>query len=196
MKKIIVLLLAALPILTFAQSGNGGQSAEDSYGKLVYMGYSSGNYVLQVTNKQSCTVSIEIKVLSLDTTISVAGGATITATLPGAAVSGTKITSKPLSQCPDSPSGNMGPLEVFSPQNLPIQFTSFTVTREAGDPSKVDVVFTYEFVGDQTTPDHFNIKVSRDADIKTFQTVSILWPTDAIPGKPYKIVIDLNKVKF
>ncbi len=55
--KLTILICALLPVFSMAQTGNGGQSAENNFGKLEYVGYSSGQYVLNVTNKQSCTVS-------------------------------------------------------------------------------------------------------------------------------------------
>jgi len=127
---------------------NGGQYEENAFGKLEYAGYSSGHYVLTITNKQTCGIDFRVEWLGKDTTIYVTGSAVKTIHLPGAAKGNEKLKCKPMYQCGSS-GGDMGWLEVISPESLPVIFKyitaqnagngSITVSFEVSEASGVDV---------------------------------------------------------
>lgn len=165
--KVTILICAFFPLFSMAQ-GNGGQSAENNFGKLEYVGYSGGNYVLNATNKQSCTVSTRFEWLSKDSVISIAGGATVTILLPGAAVGYTKIVSKPLDRCAPG-SSDMGNLEIFSPVALPITFNYFQGTLIS--PTKMKLEFSVE---DTDNEGKFTVQVSFDG--KHWEDLIVILP--------------------
>lgn len=154
--KTMILICALIPFISNAQSGNGGQSAENNFGKLEYVGYSNGEYVLNATNKQSCTVNIKFEWLGHDTVISIAPNLPTIIRLPGAAVGNTKIKSKPLDRC-ESGSSDMGFLEIWSPVSLPITFNYFRGTLIS--PTKLKLEFD---VSDTDNEGKFTIQVSFD----------------------------------
>jgi len=129
-RSFLCVLMFSLTLLTASAQttgGNGGQAAENNYARFTYIGYSSGHYVVTLQNKQTCSSPFTINWLGKDTVITVANNSTVTFNLPGAAVGGTKIKSKPQNQC--TASCDMGWLEIWSPQALPMHFTSFTAKK-------------------------------------------------------------------
>jgi hypothetical protein len=154
--KVSILICALFPLFSMAQSGNGGQSAENNFGKLEYVGYSNGEYVLNVTNKQTCTVNIKLEWLTEDSVISIAPNLPTIIRLPGAAVANTKIKSKPLDRC-EPGSSDMGYLEIWTPISLPITFNYFRGTLISL--SKMKLEFSVE---DTDNEGKFTIQVSFD----------------------------------
>lgn len=166
--KHLLLICALFPLISMAQTGNGGQSAENNFGKLEYVGYSNGEYVLNATNKQSCTVNIKFEWLGHDTVISIAPNLPTIIRLPGNAVANTKIRSKPLDRC-ESGSSDMGFLEVYSPISLPITFNYFKGTKVS------DTKMKLEFdVSDTDNEGKFTIQVSFDG--KHWEDLVIILP--------------------
>lgn len=166
--KTMILICALIPFYSMAQTGNGGQSAENNFGKLEYVGYSNGEYVLTATNKQSCTVNIKLEWLNHDSVISFAPNLPTIIRLPGAAVGNTKIKSKPLDRC-ESGSSDMGYLEIWSPVSLPITFNYFRGTTIS--PTKMKLEFD---VSDTDNDGKFTIQVSFDG--KKWEDLVVLLP--------------------
>lgn len=166
--KTMILICALFPIISMAQSGNGGQSAENNFGKLEYVGYSNGEYVLSATNKQSCTINTKFEWVGHDSVISIAGNTTVIIRLPGNAISMTKIRSKPLDRC-ESGSSDLGWLEIWSPASLPIKFNYFQGTRISD--TKMKLQFDVE---DPDNEGKLIIQVSFDA--KKWEDLVIILP--------------------
>jgi hypothetical protein len=162
------LICALLPIISMAQTGNGGQSAENNFGKLEYIGYSNGEYVLSATNKQTCMATHKFEWLGKDSVISLAPNLPTIIHLPGAAVANTKIKSKPLDRC-ESGSSDMGFLEVFSLVSLPITFNYFSGTLISS--TKMKLEFSVE---DTDNEGKFTIQVSFDA--KKWEDLVVILP--------------------
>jgi hypothetical protein len=165
--KHFLLICALLPLFSMAQSGNGGQSAENNFGKLEYIGYSNGEYVLNATNKQSCTATHKFEWLGKDSVISLPPNLPTIIRLPGAAVANTKIKSKPLDRC-EPGSSDMGFLEIWTPIGLPITFNYFRGTLVSS--TKMKLEFSVE---DTDNEGKFTIQVSFDG-IKWVDLVVIL----------------------
>lgn len=166
--KTMILICALIPFISMAQSGNGGQSAENNFGKLEYVGYSNGEYVLGLTNKQSCTVNIKLEWLGHDSVISFAPNLPTIIRLPGAAVGNTKIKSKPLDRC-SAGSSDMGFLEIWSPVTLPIKFNYFQGTRISD--TKMKLQFDVE---DTDNEGKFTVQVSFNG--KDWEDVAVILP--------------------
>lgn len=147
---------------------NGGQDNENNYGKLMYLGYDGGHYVLDLTNKQACGVDFHIKWLSADSTIFVPAHETITIQLPGAAVGNSKIKAKPLYRCGSS-GGDMGQLEVITPASLPVTFVSVNAPRI----SDTEFNVTWEIANPVNIKEY---RIQRSKDGVNWETITILWP--------------------
>lgn len=147
---------------------NGGQYAENNFGKLVYSGYSNGHYVLDCTNKQTCGVDFHFTWLDEDTTIYIPQSSTVIVHLPCPYIGNLNIKCKPLYKCGGS-GGDMGWLEVTSPLSLPVKFKSITTERISG--TEFWVNFS---IADPVNVKQYNIQTS--ADGITWHTSTILWP--------------------
>lgn len=176
--KTLLLLLICAPIFCLAQ--NGGQYAENDFGKLEYLGYQNGNYTVKITNKQTCAVSIKTTWLSKDTTFGVNGSTTITVQLPGSG--SITIKSKPLTRCAGY--GDMGWLEISTPASLPITFKS--IRTEKLGPNKVKVIFD---VADVSGVNTYNIQLSTDGI--NYKNIAVVFPDDTQPNKTYTIIVNL-----
>ncbi len=157
--KVSILIWALLPLFSMAQTGNGGQSAENNFGKLEYVGYSNGEYVLNITNKQSCTVTAKIEWLDKDSVISLPPNTPTIIRLSGNAIANTKIKSKPLDRC-EPGSSDMGFLEIWTPISLPITFNYFSGTLISS--TKMKLEFSVE---DTDNEGKFTIQVSFDSKV-------------------------------
>lgn len=166
--KVTILICALIPLFSMAQSGNGGQSAENNFGRLEYVGYSNGEYVLSATNKQTCTATHKFEWLGKDSTISLLPNTPTIIRLPGNAVAHTKIKSKPLDRC-EPGSSDMGFLEVISPTALAVKFNYFEGTLLPDNRLKLH--FSVE---DTDKEGKFTISVS--FDFKKWEDLPILLP--------------------
>jgi hypothetical protein len=166
--KVSILICALFPLFSMAQTGNGGQSAENNFGKLEYVGYSNGEYVLSATNKQTCTATHKLEWLGKDSVISLPPNSPTIIHLPGAAVANTKIKSKPLDRC-EPGSSDMGFLEVVSPVSLPITFNYFSGTLISS--TKMKLEFSVE---DTDNDGKFTISVS--FDFKKWEDLVVILP--------------------
>jgi hypothetical protein len=164
-------------------TGNGGQDGENNYGKLQYVGYESGYYVLELTNKQGCGIDFTVKWLKKDTTIYVPGNSTITIQLPGTAKNNEKIKAKPLYKCGTS-GGDMGWIEIISPSNLPVTFKS--IRCESIGKKQVKVIFE---VADLLNVDVFYVEASLDGD--EYKTAALVFPDEITPNKTYSVIVNL-----
>lgn len=166
--KHFLLICALFPLVLMAQTGNGGLSAENSFGKLEYAAYSNGEYLLKATNKQTCNVSTRFQWLNKDSVIIIPAGTTLTIHLPGIGVVNTALKSKPLDRC-EPGSADMGWLEISSPASLPVTFHYFKGTKISD--SKMKLEFDVE---DTEGDGEFNLQASFDG--KTWETILIVLP--------------------
>jgi hypothetical protein len=167
--KVTILICALFPLFSMAQTGNGGQSAENNFGKLEYVGYSNGEYVLNATNKQSCTATHKFEWLGKDSVISLPPNLPTIIRLPGAAVANTKIKSKPLDRC-EPGSSDMGFLEVTSQTSLAVKFNYFEGTLLPDNRLKLH--FSVE---DTDNDGKFTISVS--FDFKKWEDLVVILPS-------------------
>lgn len=164
---------------------NGGQSNDNQMGTLYYAGYSSGFYVLDLTNKQPCGIDFDLNWLGKDTTIYIPGSSTKTIQLPGAAKGGMKIKAKPLYKCGSS-GGDLGWLEVVTPESLPIKFKSIRTEEIKGESDKLKVIFEVEESEPGTV---FRVQLSvNNGSFKTIKTIEL----DKVnPNRTYSVTISL-----
>lgn len=165
------------------KNGNGGQFAENNYGKLEYKGYSSGEYIMDLSNKQPCGIDFEVTWLGKDSTIFINGLSSKTIQLPGIAKGGEKIKAKPLYKCGSS-GGDMGFIEVESPISLPVTFKSIR-TEEVSD-NKIRVIFD---VTDLLNISVFNVQLSTDG--KDYKTAAMVFPDEVQPNRQYSVTLTL-----
>lgn len=181
-KTIIVLLWTTVSMLTMAQ--NGGQANENNYGRLTYLGYENGHYVLELANKQACGVDFHLQWLHKDTTIFVGKQAAITIQLPGGAIGNLKIKARPLYKCGSS-GGDMGQLEIITPAALPVTFVSVTAPRV----SDTEFMVTWHI----SNPVNVNTyRVQTSSDGLTWQEAGLVWPGQE---NRYKVKINLATKK-
>lgn len=164
-------------------NGNGGQANEDSFGKLVYAGYESGYYVLELTNKQGCGIDFDVKWLKKDTTIYVPANGTKVIQLPGTAKGNEKIKARPLYRCGTS-GGNMGWIEVETPSSLPVTFKSIRCVSV--EKQKIHVEFE---IADLKGVSVFYIETSTDGI--NWKTSGLVFVDEVKPGNKYSITVSL-----
>lgn len=169
--KHVLLICALLPIFSMAQTtGNGGQYAENALGKMNYAGHANGEYIISRTNLQACSVEIKVDWLDKDTSITIAGNSQTIIRLPGQFVAHTIIKSRPLDRC-GSNEGDMGWLEICSPDILPLKFNYFR--GSVISPTKIKLELSVTGTEDEGK---FNLQASFDG--KTFETITVLLPYD------------------
>jgi len=142
--------------------------------QLNFLGYSSGHYVISITNRQTCNADTRINYLQgglpADTTINIASGATITVILTSDYSPGSEIKIKSDGQCSSN-----GWVSITVPgQLLPIKLTSFTA-------KKVNASVLLNWQADDVSA----IEVQRSADARNYQklyTVSGSQFLDFIPN--------------
>jgi len=171
------------PILGFAQ-GNGGISSENSSTKFEWIGISPNNqYIVKVTNKQSCTAEMRVQW---------GGTSQFRTKIMGSGLSDTfHITPPPTPRCflgakPNtscSRSSDMGTVEINVCNILPVKFSSITGQRVG--PHSVKLVFVIEEISNVK---QFNIQYSLDG--KTFKTVNVISPDGVTIGKPYSVIVN------
>lgn len=176
MKHLILALLMAISIPSFAQ--NGGQYPENNSVKLEYLG---GGKV-KVTNKQSCTSIIRLNDGKTEGDISIPGNSFVLYILPAELQTNIRIRAKNTSNCncPD-----FGYVELFL-SSLPVIFTDFKVTKESG--TNVRVNFNIE---NPVNVGKFYIMTSKDG--KTWIKSDSLSYTPA--SKTYSTIINISVKK-
>jgi hypothetical protein len=176
MKHLIIALLTAISISSFAQ--NGGQFPENGSVKLEYIG---GGKVM-VYNKQSCEAVINVKDGIAESNLTVPGNSYGVYTISAGLTSNFIVKAKTTTNCGGTDFGNV---ELFI-ASLPVTFTSigtefisygnYWVNFEIADPKNVK---------------QYNIQVSYDGG-KSWVNKALLWPEDSKSKYSVKVNI-LNK---
>jgi len=173
-----------IPMLGFAQ-GNGGITNENSSTKIEWLNQVGNQYVVRVTNKQSCPANMRVQW---------GGSAQFRQKLISSNSSDTFwinpnsnpqcfLGAKPVERCTSV--ADMGTVELNVCQVLPLKFTVFYVTRL--DTYRVKVVFVVE---DDTDIKEYRIKVSNDG--RNFNTIRLLFPDGLTGSKQYSAIINFK----
>jgi hypothetical protein len=130
MKKRLVITFLMSVIITLcsivcANAQNGGQYFQSGSLKVQYTGYSSGHYVVTITNLEACAYSVDGKWLSSDTTIALGASQSKVINLPGTFTGGAGIKFKPDGNACAS---DKGWVEISAPLTLPVTFYDIKVT--------------------------------------------------------------------
>lgn len=176
MKHLILALLMAISISSFAQ--NGGQYPENNSVKLEYLG---GGKV-KVTNKQSCTAIIRLNDGKTEGDISIPGNSFVLYILPAELQTNIRIRAKNTSNCncPD-----FGYVELFL-SSLPVTFTNYDITKE--NKTNVRVNFNIE---NPVNVGRYEVMVSTDG--RTWHKKGEL--PHAANSKSYTTTINLSSKK-
>lgn len=162
---------------------NSGQSNTNEFTNLTFEGYSGGYYALYLQNKQACGIDFSVQWLDKDTTIYVPGSTTNVIQLPGAPKGHEKIKAKPLYRCGTS-GGDMGWVEIITPENLPIKFKSIR-WEEVG---KKQLRITFD-VAEVSGINVLNVQVRLNTG--EWKNVAVVFPEETQPNRQYSVTINL-----
>lgn len=185
MKKLIYFLFLLVPVFSLGQ--NGGQANENTVIKIDYLGYTNGNHVFKVTNKQNCAVKTQYTVVGsstiTDTIVQSLGTYNIIIPSPLAQIKVTKA--RALEFCPTN-APDRGWVERDNRQTiLPIKFKSITAHRM--DINTIRVMFESD---EDNTIKYYNIRISFDGRI--WKTYTIVFPNGVQGNKTYQV--DLKNI--
>lgn len=171
-----------LPVLGFAQ-GNGGITNENASTKIEWIGITNGNYVVKVTNKQSCAVDMNVQWggTSRFRTKNIAAGSSDTFWIDPPPPARCFLGAKPQTICTGH--DDRGTVELNTCAILPVHFTNISGQRVG--PHSIKLIFSAEEDGNT---DHYNIQYSLDG--KTFKTVNVLFPDGVVGGKQYSVIVN------
>jgi hypothetical protein len=162
---------------------NGGQKGTNEFASLTFIGYSGGFYFVDLTNIQPCGIDFSVQWLGKDTTIYVPGNTTQLVQLPGAARGNEIIKAKPLYRCGTS-GGDMGWVEVVSPESLPIKFKSIR-WEEVG---KNQLRITFD-VAEVSGINVLNVQLRLNTG--EWKNVAVVFPEETQPNRQYSVTINL-----
>jgi len=168
----LILALCGLLSTFISVAQNGGQYFENSSVKLEYLGGTS----VKVTNKQSCTASIEVKDNLHDSTLVIPGNSSGIFTIAPALVSNIKVKARTLTNC-GSPDYGWVELTLLC---LPLNFSNVS-TQYLSKSDQVLVTFT---VSDAINVNRVEIQVSFDG--KNYVPYGIVPINFMNPNQTYK----------
>lgn len=174
------LLIASLLIghMALGQNPNGGQSNEDQYVKIEYL----GNLRARVTSKQNCAVIHKIKIdggTQWNESIAALGHYDFDVQL------NTRVSVTPSVNC-STGEGNMGQVELkFTANVLPIKFGTFKAVPVRKNTYKISFE-VYNSVPSNT----YHLQMSRNGN--TWETIAVQFPDELQPNKIYSLVVEIG----
>lgn len=176
--KLFFALLLCLPLFVSAQL-----TSENDYLKATWLSGTSVSQTVTITNKQSCSVVIQLKQGVYDTTYVVNGGTTQTVMFNKPFVSGVSVVVKGLSIC--NANGNTGNITVVGNMyTLPIKFNS--ISSRVINNNSVEVIFD---VAEVSGVNRINVQLSLDG--RTYVTRTVVFPITTQANNIYKIKFKL-----
>lgn len=162
---------------------NGGKSGSNEFVSLSFVGYSGGFYFVDLANLQACGIDFSVQWLGKDTTIHVPANTKQLVQLPGAARGNETIKAKPLYRCGTS-GGDMGWVEVVSPESLPIKFKG--IRWEEVGKKQLKIVFDIAEVSGINV-----LNVQLRLNTGEWKNVGVVFPEETQANKQYSIIINL-----
>lgn len=183
MKHLIAAMLFLAPFIAGAQSGNGGQFAENSRGSIRYIGYANGHYSVEIKNKQPGTVNQTVVWLQNTAAFTLQAGEVKIVQLPGNQ-GGIKIKMKPLSSV-DGSTGDMGWLEIEAPFVLPLKMKDIKTVKL--NSTTLRIYFT---VTEATDNNKVTFEMSTTG--KDHKEVAVVSPSNGFEAKQYYVDIKVK----